>query len=483
MLSLFKKLFTGKPASTGTESLPSVNQEKKTKPGSVTPELQASPNCPQPLPVQSDISKNNRAEGNYLLMEGIRTGSVEKVRQALEVGADVNYEIEELPKPGSFRGLEIGSFLEGIPMKRNALDIAVNNGYMEVAKFLMQNGAILPSNYSDEKPWETVLLAAAKTNRLDVAALALEQGADVNCVGLHGINPLMLASMCGHESMVTFLLYKGADLNAWSTNPMFPGKRFRNALMWASSERHDEVAQVLTAAKEKELGGYPQPPPVDSPTEQSLKSTLNELQNLDSVKQQPKVIIIKGSSGEEVSFEFCPIPAKDFCLGKYPVTQQQCEAIMGNNPSHFKGERLPVETVSWNDVQIFIQKLNLLVGKQLCRLPTEDEWEYSCRAGSTSAYYFGDDENRLGDYAWYFYNSIQSTSPLGQKKPNAWGLYDMTGNVWEWTDDWYDNSCSHRVIRGGSWSYDVGSCRSAYRCGRSPGRRSYEIGFRLVFVP
>ena len=207
--------------------------------------------------------------------------------------------------------------------------------------------------------------------------------------------------------------------------------------------------------------------------------------------------VAASSAGKEITlFEFCPIHAgtfkmesnevkmdQDFYLGKYPVTQQQWEAVMGNNPSNFKGGSLPVETVSWDDAQIFIQKLNQLSGKKLYRLPTEAEWEYACRAGTTSEYYFGDDASQLGEYAWFGGNSGQTTHPVGQKKPNEWGLYDMAGNVWEWTDSWYDSSRSGRVFRGGCWDNGSGLCRSAYRFSYDPGNRYDFIGFRLVFVP
>ena len=207
--------------------------------------------------------------------------------------------------------------------------------------------------------------------------------------------------------------------------------------------------------------------------------------------------VAASSAGKEITlFEFCPIHAgtfkmesnevkmdQDFYLGKYPVTQQQWEAVMGNNPSNFKGGSLPVETVSWDDAQIFIHKLNQLSGKKLYRLPTEAEWEYACRAGTTSEYYFGDDASQLGEYAWFGGNSGQTTHPVGQKKPNEWGLYDMAGNVWEWTDSWYDSSRSYRVIRGGSWFPSAVFCRSARRSYYSPDDRNDDVGFRLVFVP
>ena len=125
---------------------------------------------------------------------------------------------------------------------------------------------------------------------------------------------------------------------------------------------------------------------------------------------------------------------KPFYLGKYLVTQEQWEAVMGNNPSHFKGPKNPVERVSWDDCQQFLEKLNAKSspGGGKFQLPTEAQWEYACRAGSTTRYCFGDDESRLGEYAWYGANSGNKTHPVGEKKPNAWGLYDMHGNVWEW---------------------------------------------------
>ena len=227
-----------------------------------------------------------------------------------------------------------------------------------------------------------------------------------------------------------------------------------------------------------------------------FKKAVTERQKKTRMVTKTRTVAASSSGNEITLFEFCPIHAgtfkmesnevridQDFYLGKYQVTQQQWEAVMGNNPSNFKGGSLPVETVSWDDAQIFIQKLNQLSGKKNYRLPTEGEWEYACRAGSTSDYYFGDNESQLGEYAWYDGNSGATTHPVGQKKPNEWGLYDMAGNVWEWTDSWYDSSHSSRVIRGGSWYYFAGRCRSDCRRRGAPGGRVNFIGFRLVFVP
>jgi formylglycine-generating enzyme required for sulfatase activity len=190
--------------------------------------------------------------------------------------------------------------------------------------------------------------------------------------------------------------------------------------------------------------------------------------------------------------------SKPFYLGVYEVTQQEWMAVMGNNPSKFKGEDKPVDTVSWDDAQAFVARLNQKEGHSRYRLPTEAEWEYAARAGSTSTYYFGDDESQLGDHAWYGANSGDTTHPVGQKRPNAWSLYDMIGNVWEWAQDrygetYYGNSPSadptgpssgaSRVVRGCGWDTGAGPCRSAYRYWDGPADRREHYGFRLAFPP
>jgi formylglycine-generating enzyme required for sulfatase activity len=184
-----------------------------------------------------------------------------------------------------------------------------------------------------------------------------------------------------------------------------------------------------------------------------------------------------------------------FYMGKSSVTQKQWKKTMGNNPSHFKGEDRPVEMVSWNEVQEFVNKLNSKEGTDRYRLPSEAEWEYACRAGTQTRYSFGEEESKLNEYAWYAENSYSKTHPIGQKKPNPWGLYDMHGNVWEWIQDsWYENysdsplngsvwedkNSPDRVSRGGSWFCNVGFCRSASRFRRNPESRISNMGFRLL---
>ncbi len=189
---------------------------------------------------------------------------------------------------------------------------------------------------------------------------------------------------------------------------------------------------------------------------------------------------------------------KPFWLGKYEVTQEQFKAIMGVNPGRNKGAKNPVELVGWNDCQAFINQLNEKFGKPGVKfsLPTEAQWEYACRAGTTTRWSFGDDKAVAGEYAWWDQNAGYRTKPVGQKKPNAWGLYDMHGNLWEWCadrygEDYYKQSPQNdptgptkgasRVLRGGSYSYDNPKhFRSAFRRMDRPDRPNDHHGFRVA---
>jgi formylglycine-generating enzyme required for sulfatase activity len=191
---------------------------------------------------------------------------------------------------------------------------------------------------------------------------------------------------------------------------------------------------------------------------------------------------------------------KPFYMGKFLVTQEQWEAVTGSNPSYFKGPKNPVEQVSWEDCQKFLGKLNAksAAGGGKFQLPSEAQWEYACRAGSKTKYCFGDDESKLGEYAWYAADSGRKTHPVDEKKPNAWGLYDMHGNTFEWCQDWWKDGYykespvddptgpatgAIRVDRGGSWFDPPRNCRSAYRSYDVPGFRSHRLGLRVSRVP
>ena len=185
-----------------------------------------------------------------------------------------------------------------------------------------------------------------------------------------------------------------------------------------------------------------------------------------------------------------------FYLGKYPVTQAQWGAVMDYNPSHFQeNPRQPVENVSWEEVQVFIERLNTREGQRTYRLPTEAEWEFAARAGSTTNYCFGNDRHQLRQYAWYEANARRQTHPVGRLKPTPWGLYDIYGNIGEWVQDWYDGTAYanpsrlasqrssialYRVVRGGGWDCYLGDCRSASRNVELPNGRRNNIGFRLL---
>jgi len=185
----------------------------------------------------------------------------------------------------------------------------------------------------------------------------------------------------------------------------------------------------------------------------------------------------------------------DFYIGKYEVTQRQWTQVMGSNPSHFKGDDLPVGKVSWFDVQQFIERLNSATGKKY-RLPTEAEWEFAARGGVKSNGFAFSGSNNPNDVARYKNNSGGKCHAVGGMGSNELGIYDMSGNVWEWVNDWSANygsydardpagpaGGSNRVLRGGSWPYDPHYCRVSYRNGSAPGNRGADVGFRLAVSP
>ena len=206
------------------------------------------------------------------------------------------------------------------------------------------------------------------------------------------------------------------------------------------------------------------------------------------------------------------IRVNGFEMSATEITQRQYESVMGENPSHFAGnDDFPVERVTWYDAVKFCNALSVHKGLDRCynettwkcdfakngfRLPTEAEWEYACRAGTTTEYYTGDNEKGLAGAGWYGYdkgNSNKSTHPVARKEPNAWGLYDMHGNVFEWVNDWYGeydsdsienpvgpDSATYKVLRGGSWFSLANYCRSAFRINDRPERTSNFSGFRIV---
>lgn len=203
----------------------------------------------------------------------------------------------------------------------------------------------------------------------------------------------------------------------------------------------------------------------------------------------------EGDSNDEIDEKpVHKVTVSAFYISVYEITQNQYKEIMGTNPSNFKGNNLPVEQVSWEDAMKFCKRFGKKYNVK-ARLPYEAEWEYACRAGTSTKYYWGDEVN--GDYAWYDDNSDSKTHPVGQKKPNAFGLYDMSGNVWELCMDWYSDSYyasspsdnpegpetgDSRVARGSSWLFYGGNLRSASREWATPISRDSNMGFRIVVL-
>ncbi len=296
---------------------------------------------------------------------------------------------------------------------------------------------------------------------------------------------------------------------------------------WDGTSLHPEF-DLLIQSVGRILG---RPAPMDSRrTEQKGKEGKGKEEQEEKVKkEQEEQVRLKGEERTEektvtnsIGMKFALIPAgkfsmgsppgeegryddegpvhevtirKPFYLGIYPVTQQEWQAVMGENPSFFIDDKLPVEQVSWDDVQDFIMNLNEKEGSDKYRLPSEAEWEYAARAGTTTRYSFGDDESELDEYGWYDENSNYEIHPVGQKKSNPWGLYDMHGNVWEWVQDeqhddyggapadgsaWEDGSGADRSFRGGSWDTFAEECRSAVRFGIVLDPCDFILGFRLL---
>ena len=194
---------------------------------------------------------------------------------------------------------------------------------------------------------------------------------------------------------------------------------------------------------------------------------------------------------------------RGFWMGSHEVTQREFESAMGSNPSFFKGETLPVDKVSFLQAVAFCKAITIrdrkagrITGNMIYRLPTEAEWEYACLAGATTAFSFGDLAQETDAYLWSAENSEDKTNPVSQKKPNAWGLYDMHGNVWEWVVDWFaahpkepqlvDPSGplqgKHRVFKGGGWYHEAKYARSTSRFMMEPGMAINYVGFRVVLA-
>ena len=293
------------------------------------------------------------------------------------------------------------------------------------------------------------------------------------------------------------------DVEPAKTEPKVPSAPPKNELSMESSPSNEsaspkaEPSSVVSDSKKNVEPPKTEPKGPSSPTEQITNSLGMHFRKIQPGKFMMGAPANEASGSGPDQTQHSVTLTKAYYICVYEVTQEEYEGLMGNNPSQFTAKRNPVENVTYDDAEIFIGKLNALAEERsagrVYRLPTEAEWEYACRAGISTAYCFGQDNARLGEYAWYDANSESKPHPVGEKSPNAWGLYDMHGNVLEWCSDWYQNYPRNsvtdptgpsrgfgRIFRGGSYAAEARICRSYERFRDAPSIRYPDLGFRLV---
>ena len=262
-----------------------------------------------------------------------------------------------------------------------------------------------------------------------------------------------------------------------------------------SSETPHSGGQTNRSSGTASAGSREEIAPAEMPQEQMDPIIQNLINNMVYIQGGTFLMGATSEQGIDAYDDEKPahqVTLSSFSIGRYEVTQEEWVAVMGSNPSRFKGAKQPVETVSWYDCQTFIRKLNSITGQQF-RLPTEAEWEYAARGGSRSKRYRYSGGDNIGQIAWYNSNSTQTIHEVGTRVPNEQGLYDMNGNVWEWCQDWYGKysssaqtnysgpfSDSPRILRGGCWRSYERDCRVSNRNLSNPADRDYRYGLRLA---
>ncbi len=451
---------------------------------------------------------------NDELFSAAESGNVKEASRQIIYGANVNAKNKDGATP---------------------LHFATLSGHRDVAELLISKGADVKAR---EKHGGTPLYFAAIMGHKDIAELLIAKGAKVDTINV--------AALYGHKDIAELLIANGSDVNAKERTRIQKLKTDQAAHdeqnLWQRAQSsedsiavqayldkypdgsHAAAAQDILAARQEQqlwhqsqsgenaltvqayLDKYPNGSHAAaaqeklaalSKTEGNVPKAEANIPKAETIIRDcpdcPELAIIPSGSydmGETGSTH--RVTLKSFALGKTEVTQGQWKAIMGNNPSNFTGcgDNCPVEQVSWNDAQVFIQKLNAMTGKQY-RLPSEAEWEYACHAGGRHAYCGSDN---LDSVAWHDGNSDNSTHPVAGKQANSFGLHDMSGNVWEWVADGYhadykgapadgiawQGNDANRVLRGGSWIVSPRVGREAGRNWYEPGSSYYNLGFRLA---
>jgi formylglycine-generating enzyme required for sulfatase activity len=418
-------------------------------------------------PAAREEDKFGHGVFTHYLIEGLEKGYADKGNGYISIEELYDYAFE-MTKSDGYQSPKMEGSIEGsIFIGRNPLKIRENEYELKKSKLLTEFGTQLHPRILNES------LTILKNNYQNLSSM---EQVDIN---IHYFLESLLKgefSVDNYSEAVQYL--KGIS----TKTPIFQGVSSQNVLK-------PDVLNISYAGI-REFSRYS-----DIPKTFTSSSTGMEFVLIPAGK------FMMGSPSDEKDRYDKEGPAHEvtiknpFYLGKYPVTQKQWENIMGSNPSRFKGDYLSVENVSWEDVHKFIKKLAEIEGTDKYRLLSEAEWEYACRAGTTTRFCFGDNESELGNYGWYNENSGSKTHPVGQKQPNPFGLYDMHGNVWEWVQDrwhdnykgapsdgsaWEDGDSSDRVLRGGCWYHFARDCRSAFRDGNDPGDSDFSIGFRLL---
>nr|WP_271960234.1 SUMF1/EgtB/PvdO family nonheme iron enzyme [Rubripirellula sp.] len=366
--------------------------------------------------------------------------------------ADAQYNLGVLYGRGAWKHFDVPQdYAEAVKWLRLAAEQGHANAQFDLGKLYL-HGFDVPEDYAEAYVWFSVAAAGGHADAVDLRDLAYSQ--------------LKAVQITLGQKRVAELLKK-----------------------YGSGKQPEPPVTVDNSAPNKTNG----PTPVELP------------ESINSIGMEFKLIpagtfTMGDASGDDDETPHEVTLTQPFKMGVHEVTQAQYEQVMKNNPSKFKGADHPVEMVSWDEAVEFCRRLSEVPAEKAAgnvyRLPTEAEWEYACRAGTATKFNYGDDKSDLGDYGWYSENSDRKTHPVGSKLPNAWGLYDMHGNVWEWCRDWHGDypsgsvtdpsgatSSSLRVFRGGSWYYIAEICRSAIRCRDGPSLRYDDLGFRVSLSP